>query len=97
MAHALSSTIRLGNFLEYLAELFPECRSTLKILALFLKNPDNAFTKYGVEKEAMVSHSHRILQRLVTLGILEIIDENPTAYKLNKNSRLLQQMLDFLV
>jgi len=93
----LAELIRLGNFLEYLAELFPEAKSALRVLAFFLKNPEEAFTRYRVEKEVLASHTRRILQRFVQLGILEIVDENPAAYKLNKNSHILRQMLDFFV
>lgn len=93
----MAELIKLGNFLEYLGEIFPEARSTLRILALFLKNPEETFTRYRVEKEALVSHARPILQRFVSLGILEIVDENPISYRLNKNSYVLRQMLDLLV
>ncbi|ABL77544.1 hypothetical protein [Thermofilum pendens] len=93
----MAEYIRLAKLLRELESLAPECRAFFRVLSLFLENPDEAFTKYRVEKETALSHVARVLERMVSMGVLEIVDENPRLYRLNKQSPFLQHLLEPLV
>uniref|UniRef100_A0A7C3WKB1 ArsR family transcriptional regulator n=1 Tax=Thermofilum pendens TaxID=2269 RepID=A0A7C3WKB1_THEPE len=81
---------------EVLEEIFPESKKSIRVLSLFLRNPDEAYTKYMVEKLVAVNKAGDVLERLTRLGILRLVDDNPKAYKLNDDSTLAKKLLRLL-
>jgi len=77
-------------------ELFKGCKKTLRILRLFIINPNKSFTKYKIEKEALVYDSEIILERLVKLGIVEILSDDPKLYRLKNEIPLVKALKTFL-
>ncbi|MCC6039258.1 MAG: hypothetical protein LM563_03655 [Thermofilum sp.] len=82
--------------LEVLEEVFPESRRSIRVLSLFLSNPHESFTRYMVEKLTAVNKAGEILERLTSLGILRLVDENPRAYRLNTDNVLVKKLLRLL-
>uniref|UniRef100_A0A7C4B9G4 ArsR family transcriptional regulator n=1 Tax=Thermofilum pendens TaxID=2269 RepID=A0A7C4B9G4_THEPE len=82
--------------LKVLEEVFPESRKSIRVLSLFLSNPHESFTKYMVEKLAAVNKAGDVLERLTSLGILCLVDENPRAYRLNTDNVLVRKLLRLL-
>lgn len=82
--------------LEVLEEVFPESRRSIRVLSLFLSNPHESFTRYMVEKLTAVNKAGEILERLTSLGILRLADENPRAYRLNTDNILVKKLLRLL-
>jgi len=79
----------------FLEELFKGCRKTMRVLRLFIQNPYEAYTKYRVEKEALVYDSEIILERLVKLGILKIVNKDPKLYKLVNDLSIVKALKAF--
>lgn len=72
---------------EVLEKLFPESRKSLRVVFLFLNNPDEAYTKYMVQKLAAVDKIQKVLERLLKLGVIEKVDDDPAMYMLNMKNR----------
>ena len=85
-----------ADVFRILEELLPESRKSLRVLALFLENPEEAYTKYMVEKLTATSKVSAVLERFVKLGILEVVDSEPRAYRLNAKSQVVKTLLSLL-
>uniref|UniRef100_A0A7J3X8Q7 ArsR family transcriptional regulator n=1 Tax=Thermofilum pendens TaxID=2269 RepID=A0A7J3X8Q7_THEPE len=81
---------------EVLEEIFPESRKSIRVLSLFLRNPDEAYTRYMVEKLVAVNKAGDVLERFARLGILRLVDDNPRAYVLNADNTLVKKLLRLL-
>lgn len=82
-----------AELIRLLEALLPESKKSLRVLALFLENPREAYTRYMVEKLTATDKVGAVLERFCELRILEIIDEEPRAYRLNLNNSLVQSLL----
>lgn len=82
-----------AELVKLLEELLPESRKSIRVLALFLENPKEAYTKYMVEKLTATNKVGAILERFRELKILEVVDEEPRTYRLNLRSPVVQSLL----
>ncbi|RLF04076.1 MAG: hypothetical protein DRK00_07505 [Thermoprotei archaeon] len=73
-----------------LEELFRGSRKVLRVLRLFLLDPETPHTKYAVENRALVYDVEPVLKRLVALGVLRVVDEKPRRYVLNTGNPLVR-------
>ncbi len=71
---------------EIFETVFPECKKAIRIIMVFLEHEGDALTRYSIEKKAAVNRSSRIIERLLKLGIIKEVNENPRAYILNVNN-----------
>jgi len=82
-----------AELVELLEKLLPESRKSIRVLALFLENPKEAYTKYMVEKLTATNKVGVVLERFRELNILEVVDEEPRAYRLNLSNPLVRSLL----
>jgi len=88
--------VKPADGFEVLEEIFPESRKSIRVLSLFLRNPDEAYTRYMVEKLVAVNKAGDVLERFARLGILRLVDDNPRAYVLNADNTLVKKLLRLL-
>lgn len=82
-----------AELLKTLMELLPESRKSLRVLALFLENPGEVYTKYMVEKLTATDKVGAVLERFKELQILEVVDNEPRAYRLNLRNPAVRNLL----
>ena len=75
-----------------LEELLKGCRKVLRVLRVFMEHEGEPLTRYRIEKEAAVYYSPTVLERLLKLGIIRIVGEEPTLYELNSEHRLVKAL-----
>lgn len=72
---------------EYLETIFPESRKSLRVIFLFLNHPDETYTKYMIQKLAAVDKIEKVLERLLKLGVIEKVDDDPAIYRFNVKNK----------
>ena len=82
---------------EYLETIFPECKKSLRVVFLFLTNPDETYTKYMIQKLTAVDKIGKVLERLLKLGVIEKVDEDPAIYRLNLKNEYASFLYKFFI
>jgi len=77
-------------------EIFYNCKKVLRILKVFFEYGDEPLTMYRIEKYAAVYDSAPVIQRLLKLGIIIKVDEDPNQYVLNLNNTIVKKLKRFL-
>jgi len=69
----------------------------LRILRVLAKNMDKSYTKYALEKQTRLKRVNlrNNLRDLKSIGWVIEYDHEPKKYKLNKDNRTLNSLLDF--
>ncbi|MCD6357444.1 MAG: hypothetical protein J7L75_02575 [Thermoproteales archaeon] len=83
-----------GRVMEWaghpLEELFRGSRKVLRILRLMLSDPSTPYTRYAIESHALVYDAGPVLERLVKLGVVRVVDEEPRRYLINLENPLVR-------
>ena len=81
---------------ELVEEFFKGCGKTLRIMKV-LYEAKEPLSKYVIERRAMTYNSRSLLERLVKLGILEVVDYGDKKYQVNMSNSFVVELRDFLV
>ena len=75
--------------------IFYGCKKILRILKVFYEE-EEPLTLYKIEKIGMVYGAERAIKRLLDVGIIIKIGEDPNLYVLNEKNKIVRKLKTFL-
>ncbi|MCD6562524.1 MAG: hypothetical protein J7K23_01255 [Thermoproteales archaeon] len=76
-------------------KIFYNCKKILRILKVFFEE-NEPLTIYRIEKNGMIYDINRAINKLIEIGIVKKIDEEPNLYILNEENSLVPKIREFL-
>ncbi len=80
---------------DIVEEFFRGCVKTLKIMKVLFES-DEPLSKYVIERRAMVYNSRNLLEKLVSIGVLKVVDYGVRKYYVNMDNNFVIELKYFL-